>query len=265
MNDHPNYSKLIYSAVGTGVIAILGGLYYCYSMMKNEYELSEEDINKIEELKEDVEQTKGILNTETAIKLLAMINKKTDEYINTNKPDVEKQRREAFDNPEEYETICNEMLEFRNKVYMSVTDKILTEFGISNDDLGKCLHGISPIDIEKKMFSIEKPSFDNNNNIPEKPFVKGAFIYYGRNCIEQMRKFQKMMNKAGSDPYQQEVVLYELMILKFKIDDELFRQYKINESQLRYLLYEYNLYEDVDIKSLMEKMAKYEEMLNAGD
>ena len=78
-----------------------------------------------------------------------------------------------------------------------------------------------------------------------------------------MKIFQNMVGKCDTDSKQQELVLYQLMILKFRIDDELYRNYSISENQLRFLLFEYNLADDPEIKKLMNDIAQYEENLNS--
>ena len=262
MSENPTYSKWIFSLCGIAVFGLASYIYYHFPYLKEESILSEEDQNKISGLREELEGHNWILTPEIAIKLLALINKKTDEYINTRKPDMEKKRRDAFDKKEVYESICNEMLEYRNQIYIKVSDKILYEFGVSNDDLGKLLERLTPIDIEKKMYAEEKPDFENNE-VPDRNNVKKAFMSYGKSCINQMKIFQNMVGKCDTDSKQQELVLYQLMILKFRIDDELYRNYSISENQLRFLLFEYNLADDPEIKKLMNDIAQYEENLNS--
>ena len=225
--------------------------------MKGEPELNEEDREKIEQIKEQVEvKSSGKLNTDIAIKILAMINKKTEEHIKIIKPDLETRRREAFDKPEDYDQLCAEMIQTRNEVYMSISEKILNEFGYTNEEIGVCLQTLPPIEIEQQMLAVEKPEF--NDSKPSKEEAKIAFLFYGNKCVTEMHKFQGLMNNAGGDQYQQEYMLYQLMIMKFRIDDELHRTYKVGENQLRYLLYEYDLYSDPQIKKLVTNMAKLE-------
>ena len=260
MTEKTKYSYWFYAAVAAGSVGFLGGLYYLYTLMKGEPELNEFDKDVIEKIKVDLdEKNSGKLTTENAIKILAMINKKTEEHIRLIKPEIEKKRREALNRPEEYEQICSEILQTRNEVYMSVSEKILNEFGYSNEEIGNCLQTLSPVEIEKQMLASEKPEFPDGQITKEE--AKIAFLFYGNKCVSQMSNFQKMMHSATNDQYQQEFMLYQLMIMKFKIDDELHAKYKVGENQLRYLLYEYDLFSDPQIKQLVTKMASLEDFM----
>ncbi len=276
------YSKWFYVAIAAGACGILTGAYYLYNLFKGDIELSENDMIEIDEIKKQIEhkpndqttevqQTEAVdsdgngqLNVETALKILALINRKTEEHMKTVKPDVEERRRNAYlrKDDAEYEQICAEILEERNKSYLTISEKILGEFNYKYEDLGKCIQSLPPIEIEKRMLAYDKPVFENGK--PPKDKVKDFFKFYGKMCVDQMKHFQGMMNNAASDPYQQEFVMYQLMILKFKIDDELYQKCQIAENQLRYLLFEYNLYEDPEIKALVMNMSRYDEMLSGG-
>jgi len=236
---------------------ILGGVYYLYKKITSNNYLNNEDIQKIRELNEESE---GKLTTEIAIKLLAFINKKTDDYINTKYSNLEKERRNAYNNDELYSKICEKMLDIRNNTYLQVSDKVLNEFGVSNENLGEYLQGISPIELEKKMFAEEKPEFEFNKP-PDRTKVKQAFLHYAKASIQHMDNFTKI-NKNQLSNSEQELVLFDLMIMKYKIDDDLYRSFNITEQQLRYLLFEYNLNEDPVVKEKIDQMSEYEDNMS---
>lgn len=276
-----SYSKWFYVAIAGGACSVLYGMYYLYNLFKGEIELNDDDLIEIDEIKKEIDknteptkdnvQTETVdseissnLNVETALKILSLINRKTEEQMKLMKPEIEERRRNAFVRKDdfEYEQICAEILEERNRSYMSISEKILNEFNFKYEDLAKCLQTIPPMEIEKRMLNYEKPLFEKGK--PNREQVKESFKFYGMNCIGQMREFQNAMNGVPNDPYQQEMMMYRLMITKFRIDDELYMRNQITEQQLRYLLNEYNLYEDPEIKTLIMKMSKYDEMLGSG-
>ena len=197
--------------------------------MKREPELNEFYKDRIEKIKNDInEKNFGNLTTENAIKIYAMINKKTEEHIRLIKPDIEKKRRKAINRPEEYEQICSEILQTKNEINMSVSEKILNEFEYSSEEIGYYLQTLSPVEIEKQMFALEKPEFPDGQIAKEE--AKIAFLYSGNKFVSEMHNFQKLINSAENDQDQQEYMLYQLMIIKFRIDDELYAKYKVGEN-----------------------------------
>ena len=76
-----------------------------------------------------------------------------------------------------------------------------------------------------------------------------------------MQYFKKQMRNIGQDEYKQHLLFDELMIMKFTLDDILFIDYKISESQLKYLLYHYNLNDDPEVKKMITTLAMIEETM----
>ena len=54
------------------------------------------------------------------------------------------------------------------------------------------------------------------------------------------------------------------MILKLRLDDDLYFNYRLSEIQLRYLLYKFDLNSDLEIKQISENLSKFDEMINFG-
>lgn len=257
-NNQMDFIKKNLTLLGVAIIGVGGFLFV--RLFYSKKLLTDEDYNKIKEIKEQCEDN---LTEEEAIKLLALINRKTDEYMATEYKELDTKRRQAYkksDNANNYEKICEEILDRRNEVYNNMSDAVLSEFGIDHEQLGELLKGKKPIEIEKLMFSEEKVSVEGANINEHK--IKQAFLHYANMCIEQMKEFKRIMNRQMNNS-QQEVVLYKLMIMKYKIDDDLFEKFEINENQLRFLLHENNMYNDVEIKKKSDEMARYEELLDS--
>ena len=256
-SEKQTYSKWFYIAITAGTFGAFGGLYYLYSLLKDEPELNDKDKTKIEEIKDHIDVTNlGELTPETSVKILSMINKKTEEQLKSSYPDLETKRREAIMRPQEYKNLCTETIQLKHQINMSVTEKILNKFGYSMEKFDQCLRSFSVSELDKRLVQLDTPYFIEK---PTKEDSKKAFIWYGNKSLEQMNHFQKLMNDSGQNPYLQQFIMEELMIMKFTLDDNLFRDFKISESHLKYLLYNYNLNEDSDVKKLIEKMAQFEE------
>jgi hypothetical protein len=261
--ENQGLSKTFWILGSAAVLGLVGGVYYLYNLFSQEEELSEEQKLQIEEMKQEVEDTNGELTPELAVQTMALTNKFAEEMMKKMKPDIDERRRAAINNPEEYEKICAELFECKEHAYNTATNRVLAQFGFSMEDLQKVMSRVSPFEIEKKVYEYEKPSFEGTT-IPEKAKVKEAFCYYGKKFTEEMKEFHNMMNQNQVDPSQQDYVIFRLLVLKMRVDDELYFKYKYIESQIRYLLYEYNLFEDPDVRRVHESITRLDDMFNMG-
>jgi hypothetical protein len=251
-------SALFWVGITAAGVASAWCLYKLYVLFNNEEELGEERLLQIQELKEEVEEAQE-LSPELAIQIMAMTNKFAEEIMKKMKPDIDEKRRAVFKQPEEYEKICIEMFECKEYAYNSATTKILKEFGFSQEELQKVLQTINPYEMEKKIYDYEKPSFEDCP-VPDKNQVKEAFMYYGKKFSEEMKDFHKEMSKSQMDPNNQEYIIFRLLVVKMKIDDELYFKYKYIEAQIRYLLYEYNLLDDPEVKRVHNNINQFDDM-----
>lgn len=262
-NNNKSYSTLFYGLVGAGVVGALGGLYYLYTILKGEPELTEDQNLQIEEIKQEIEDSKGELTPNLAIQIMAMTNKVSEEILKKLNPDINERRRAAIKNQAEYERLCVEYLEAKNHAYIAANNNVMNKFGFNETDFQNVLQRVNPIEFEQKVFQYEKPNFENNI-IPDKSVVKEAFIYYSNKFIEDMKEFRTMISQFYGDPAQQEMAFSRLLIVKLKVDDELFLKFNLTEHQIRYLLYEYNLLDDPEIRQMQNKLGKFEELLGLG-
>lgn len=260
--EQGGYSKSFYALAAAGVVGALSGLYYVYSLFsEDEEELTEAQVDQIQELKQEVEHTDGKLTVDICVQIMVFTSKMAEDMVKKAKPDIDERRRAALKNEEEYERICSEFLEARENAAHYAQSTIIERFGnYSMDDFQSVMSNASPIEIEKKTFQLEKPEF--SGAYPDRSKVKEIFMYYGNQVCTQMKDLQmNMNNNAQMDPSQQNYFIYRLLILKQRLEDEMYIKYSVNENQVKFLLYHYNLHEDSDVKNLIMKMSRFDDVM----
>jgi hypothetical protein len=254
-----NYSIAFYSLCAVGVTGLLGGLYYLYTAFNDDGQVSQEINSQIEEIKQEAEENQGLLTPELAIKIMALTNRQAEDIIKKVKPDIDDRRRAALGTPE-YEAICQEYFEIKETAYQTATSLILKSYGnIQMEDLHAVMSKVSPYELERRAFRYEKPTF--SGELPSKNLVKEMFKHYGNQLATRMREFHQRMNQFQADPSMQELMIFRILILKVQIDDELYMRYKYTETQIRFLLYEYDLIDDPEVKEVNEKIARFEDFM----
>jgi hypothetical protein len=260
-NNNKKLSKTMYGLAIAGIIGALGGLYYIYNLFRSEEELSQEQKLELEELKQEVEHTNGMLTTEQAIQIMACINKKAEDILSKIKPDIDERRRAVINNEKQYEKICSELFEAKEGALQTANTIILKNFGdIDKDDLNKVLSEISPYEIEQKAFKYDKPTF--YGTIPDKQKIKEIYIDYGNLLSKYMNEFHTSMDKMKLNELKQDYLIFRILVLKLKAEDEIYLKYKITENQIKYLLHEYHLLEDSHVKLVNEKISRFDEVVN---
>jgi hypothetical protein len=254
-----SFSIAFYSLAAVGITGLLGGLYYLYTAFNDDGQVSQEINSQIEEIKQEAEENQGQLTPEVAIKIMALTNKQAEDTIKKIKPDIDERRRAALGTPE-YEQICQEYFEVKETAYQTATAMVLKSYGnIQMEDLHAVMSKVSPHDLERKAFKYEKPTFTGEP--PSSGLVKEMFKHYGNQLASRMREFHQRMNQYQADPSMQDFLIFRILSLKVQIDDELYMKYKYTETQIRYLLYEYNLIDDPEIKEVNEKISRFEEFM----
>lgn len=257
--SNKSYSYKFYSLIGAGALALFGSTCYLFSLWKSPTtQLKEKSFSNDIDISLNY---KGRLTQERAIKLMALIHSKTENYILKAKPGIEEERRNNLNNSKEYEKICNSLFELKNEAFRIFTNEIETTYGFTYDEITKVLDPIDPIILEEKFTSFTIPKFDDKREY-NKEFVIEAFIYYANRNLEQMKNVQGLLNDNPSYKSNNEYFIYQLMILKYKADDELYMKYRITENHLKFLLFEYKLHGNKQIQDLLNKISEYEEMFN---
>ena len=255
------YNQTLYLLGAAGLAGILAGAYFIWSVLNDEEELDEKEVIEIEEIKEIV-KGKGTIDKNSAIHILYLTNHHAEEELKRIKPDIEKRRREAFNNDYEYKSICSEFLEAKEGAYMRASQKILGEFNTTMEDLNKIMTDVDPLEMEKKFFEFEKPEFSNGK--PDKIKTKEAFLFFGNKFMEEMQGLSsqfKNFQTSFSNPQAQEMAMFNLLVSKLKVEDLVYLKYQITENQIRFLLNDYDLLKDVDIQAMHTKIASFEEMM----
>ena len=110
------------------------------------------------------------------------------------------------------------------------------------------------------MYKSEKQEYDDSI-IKNDPYtIKKAFKYFGEKFVAEMEEFYKQIKNLNSN--EQNYLMLKFMILKLRVDDKIYLKYKVNEIQLRYLLFKKDLNNDPEIKEVYEKIEKLQERLN---
>lgn len=256
-----NNSSMFYVMAAAGVAGVVGGLYYLWTTFVEPEELNEQEIIEIEELKQEVELNKGEITKDTAVHILCMTNHHAEEEIKKMKPEIDKKRRDAINDEEEYRRICGEYLEAKEICYMNSSQRIMTEFGTNMEVIQKLLENVSPVELEKKFFEFNAPKFEKEK--PSKDKTKEAFIFFGNKFIEEM---QGLSNQARSMQFAmsqeaQQAMMFNLLVCKMKVEDMIYIKYNLTEHQIRFMLNEHGLMNDWEIQQMHSKIASFEEMM----
>ncbi len=260
LSDKSRKSETIfYALAAAGVAGVVGGLYYLYSSFFEE-NLTEEELIEIEEIKNDLEKH-GKLDQDLAMRILYMTNHHAEEEIKKTHPLIDKKRREALKDEQEYKRICMEYLEAKEFAYQNSSKRIMTEFNTTFEEVQQMLSNLDPTYMEKKFFEFEQPKFEHEK--PNKEIAKEAFLFYGKKLMEEMqglssqsRNFQFLQSPEG-----QQEMMFNLLVGKMKVEDLLYIKYKLSENHVRYLLQDYNLLSDPEIQAVYARIGQLEQMM----
>ncbi len=261
MEKKNDKSYLFWAGISAATVTLLAGGYYLISsLLSDDEEIPEEQKEKIEEIKNEVEEHNGELTMETAIKILAETNKIAEEMHKKSKPDLDERRRATINNMGEYEAMCQEMCESKEISYNDAMKKVLNsiENRVTFEDVHSVLSKMNPVELEKLAYKYEHPNFDGP--YPDDGKIKEAYMYYGAQFQLEIREFQNILSTNQYDPNQDSFLFFKLLVHKTKVDDLLYLKYKMTEQQIRYLLHERNLLSDPVIKSLHDQITRIDEM-----
>jgi len=250
------YDRSFFALAGIGLAGVVGSIYYIYNLFGEEDVIDGID-SQIDDLNRSINRTKNKeLSIRSAIKIMSMVTKITEEKVKRELPDIDQRRRNAIDNNEEYAKICYEFLNCKEDAFQHASSVILDKLNISKEDFQNRLSKIEAIELEKKLYEMDKPEFEDGQKL-DRDKTKKAFIFYGNKFLNEMNGFYNDVFHLKHPPNENEV-MFSLALLKTRCDDELFKVYGLNEIQMRYLLFEYDLNDDPDIKDVHNKLKKYE-------
>lgn len=253
----PNYTKSFFILAGAGIAGVVGSLYYMYNLFGGEDTMIEDFDTQIEDLNRSINKKKSKeLSVRSAIKIMSMVTKLTEEKVKKVMPDIDKRRRAAFDSNEDYARVCYEFLNCKEDAFQTASNLVLERIGVTREEFQNRLSRIEATELEKRLYDCDKPEFEEGQKL-ERDKAKESFIYYGNRFLSEMNGFYNDIFQLKQPPNENEV-MFSLAVLKTKCDDELFKVYGLNEIQMRFLLYEYNLNDDPDIRDMHGRLKKYE-------
>jgi|JI9StandDraft_1071089.scaffolds.fasta_scaffold221127_1 hypothetical protein len=256
------YNTNFFLLASAGIASLIGGAYLLYSLIcEDDVELDEEEIIEINNLQETV-QTKGKMTSDVAVKIICLINSHTEEEMRKKHQQLLKTRREAVSNEVEYNELCRKTFEIKEEINNAVSNKILAQFGTTQEELEVVLRNTDPREIQEKMAESTKEPIDPNNR-PNKEKTKEAFIFFGNKLFEQMQGMTNKMRMLQSrqDPMMEQMLMVSLMIEKTKVEDLLYIKYNISENQIKSLLEEHDLLNDYEVMNVYQKIASFENMM----
>lgn len=250
--------------IGGGVVLAFSGIVYLYKTVFKDQGLPEKLLVELEKIKQQIDENKGDLSPDIAIKILFHINKAAEESMT--KLDLTTKRREAISNDEEYNRLAKECLQTKYSILKNTTNLILQHFDMDPSDFKEAIEQITPYEIEKKIFAFNKSNFDNPI-ILDKNKTKEAYLFYGNKFVEEILNLNASQKKTFAEEIEKnnhEKIVNQLFIIKMKLDDSLNLKYGVSESSLKYFVHEYSLYDDKEVKTLAEKVNNFDKTMYLG-
>ncbi len=272
-NNKKLSENLFWAGVGGLSLILVGSAYYVYNLfVSDEEELQEDQLKQIEQIKKDMNSENagssgtGALTIERAMEIMVMMNRLADDSFKKNNADLDTRRRKAIDNEVEYRQLCMESFECKEKYYQQASQTVMSNFGsVSMEDIQKVLAGRNPMEIEKISHKYDKQSFEGKSQ-PNKELTKEAFLNFGETMQKEMLGLQQMMRTLQANPSQEQEQMYfiQMLMIKMKVDDRLFNKYGYTEPEIKYMIFEHNMWEDPEIKRTYQMMNGIEQMMMGG-
>lgn len=248
--DNKKTDQFLWGLVTVIVTGLIGSAYCLYNHFKPE-DICEEDLAEIEEIKQTIEdEFVGEITPEIANRILRKAYQMADNLWKKEKFDLEEKRRLAINNEYEYKKLCNEMFEFKNDFEKKSLDLLLRKFGITMRQFNKVIGKVNPADILSKQ---DKPQFDEGVR-PDKNKIREAFLYFSSRLLKEKSILHQNIDNNNLGEEEQQKIIKSIMIMKIKLEDELYLKYNFNESQMFFLLHEFGLLEEPQINEIYKKM-----------
>lgn len=255
-SKNTKFSKFSRGVLIVGVLTIgATAAFYTYKYFKKFIKLDSSSHEQTDKYESEVDK---------AIRILAEINKVSDEKFKKYHKKNEELRIAALNDDKTYENTCNTMLNYKETIFNQTSEVILDREGYNSlDEIHNLLKYIPQFELEKRAYMFYKP-FSDNDILPTKDEAKDAFLYYAENFKQEMGKIQEILSDFTKHNPQQlsNIIFYKILVLRIKLDDKLFVKYNYTESQIRYLLFKYNLFEDKEVKRLHNEISKFEENIS---
>ena len=193
------------------------------------------------------------------------IKENGENNINNNTNEINMNNEQKIQ--EEYLTLCNQTMKFRENCYQIAAEKILgsLHIKITFQELEDFLKNVEPNQMEKitlklttelndELYKYDLDYFDLNK-------TKEAFIFYLKANIdaikilyEEQKKIKKNNEDIGNEIIEQNnIFIFKLMSMKMQMDDKLYLKYHIEDEHLKLLANKYNLFNDSEISQLQKE------------
>ena len=213
------------------------------------------------------------LTEEIAIRLIIYINYLAEKFYMIDNPTLDEKRRSLLNKnnnnellmEEEYLTLCNETLVYKQYVYQIAASKILNSLKIklTMEDLRKYIRMLDSRKLEELSIKILIETNSELNkydlDILDINKTKEAYIFYLKLSIDYHKKLYKKKKKDNIninnniEDNNNPIYAFQYMTFKGKTDDILYLKYKIVEEHLKLLVYKYNLSNDNEVSQLQNE------------
>ncbi len=174
------------------------------------------------------------LTESKAIDLLTWINKRLEEQIQEKKKESEALRLIHIDNMERYKHICMELDLVKENALYRLEEEIKIKFGVSNNEIMNALKPVCPFLVEKKLLKHTRIKFQGQT--PDKEFVHRAFGCFLNRTLEELKKLSlKYKDKNENEDIEERDE--ELIVMKYRINDEIRQKFELDENKLKYLFF----------------------------
>ena len=265
-NEYKYYftkNQKILMAVGFSAVA-LSGIYYLYKYFFSQEDFTEEQLAILEEIKQDIQNNNNDFSIELATKIIQLVNERANYGMKNEIKSYRKTRIDNITNENQYEKHCKKYLELKENYYDEAYNYVSEQLGIEKESLRERFdhinfdHSFINNFLSKKILFFESV-------VPDKKTTKEAFIFFGNKYIEEVGAFNAKFSTFENNHHhldsenKRKVLTFKLLVIKQKAEDFLFMKYGITEEQVRYLLNEYCIIDDKEIKSVNSKILSYEE------
>ena len=174
---------------------------------------------------------------------------------------------------EEYLSLCNQSIAYKQKAYQIASDKILNTLHnqINFQEFEEFLKNIVPKQLEnlsiKIMTELNDELFKYDLDFMDINKAKEAYIFYLKIYIENATKLHEEQEKRKNidnenegnemDEENNNILLFQFMVLKMQMDDTLYLKYHIVEEHLKLLVNKYNLFVDSEISQLQNDFDEF--------
>ena len=179
---------------------------------------------------------------------------------------------------EEYLSLCNQTLDYKQKAYQMASDKILKNLHnqINFQEVEEFLKNIVAKQIEtlsiKIMTELNNELFKYDLDFMDINKTKEAYIFYLKIYIEHAKQLfeeqEKMKNIENEnegieiDEENNNICVVQFMVLKMQMDDTLYLKYHIVEEHLKLLVNKYNLFVDNEISQLQNEFDEFNKKID---